>query len=55
VQLQQVANDIRTNVIRAVEDLVGLEVTEVNVTIVDIHLPSDDDADSAEPTKAALR
>ena len=55
VQLQQVANDIRTNVIRAVEDLVGLEVTEVNVTIVDIHLPSDDDAESAEPTKAALR
>ena len=55
VQLQQVANDIRTNVIRAIEDLVGLEVTEVNVTIVYIHLPSDDDADSAEPTKAALR
>ena len=55
VQLQQVANDIRTNVIRAIEDLVGLEVTEVNVTIIDIHLPSDDDADPAEPTKAALR
>ena len=54
VQLQQVANDIRSSVIRAIEDLVGLEVTEVNVTIVDIHLPSDDAAD-AEPSKAALR
>ncbi|TFD59817.1 Asp23/Gls24 family envelope stress response protein [Cryobacterium suzukii] len=53
VQLQQVADDIRSSVIRAIEDLVGLEVTEVNVTIIDIHLPSDD-AD-AEPNKAALR
>ena len=54
VQLQQVADDIRSSVIRAIEDLVGLEVTEVNVTIIDIHLPSDDPAD-AEPSKAALR
>ncbi|WP_104083864.1 Asp23/Gls24 family envelope stress response protein [Cryobacterium sp. Y11] len=54
VQLQQVADDIRSSVIQAIEDLVGLEVTEVNVTIVDIHLPSDDPAD-AEPSKAALR
>ncbi|TFD51857.1 Asp23/Gls24 family envelope stress response protein [Cryobacterium sp. Hh7] len=53
VQLQQVADDIRSSVIRAIEDLVGLEVTEVNVTIVDIHLPSDDA--EAEPSKAALR
>ena len=55
VPLQQVAGDIRSNVIRAIEDLVGLEVTEVNVTIVDIHLPSDDAAAEAEPTKVALR
>jgi len=27
----------------AIEDLVGMEVTEVNVTITDIHVPSDDD------------
>ncbi|TFD87823.1 Asp23/Gls24 family envelope stress response protein [Cryobacterium serini] len=54
VQLQQVADDIRSSVIRAIEDLVGLEVTEVNVTIVDIHLPSDDAAET-EPSKAALR
>jgi uncharacterized alkaline shock family protein YloU len=55
VQLQQVADDIRSSVIRAIEDLVGLEVTEVNVTIIDIHLPSDDAAADAEPNKAALR
>ena len=55
VPLQQVAGEIRSNVIRAIEDLVGLEVTEVNVTIVDIHLPSADAAAEAEPTKVALR
>ncbi len=54
VQLQQVANDIRSSIISAIEDLVGLEVTEVNVAIVDIHLPSDD-VDEAEPTRTALR
>ena len=54
VQLQQVADDIRSSVIRAIEDLVGLKVTEVNVTIVDIHLPSDD-APDAESNKATLR
>jgi len=54
VQLQQVGNDIRSSVIRAIEDLVGLEVTEVNVSIVDVHLPSDDAADT-ETSKAALR
>lgn len=54
VQLQKVANDIRSSIIRAIEELVGLEVTEVNVAIVDIHLPSDDPIE-AEPTKATLR
>ncbi|TFD22811.1 Asp23/Gls24 family envelope stress response protein [Cryobacterium lyxosi] len=55
VQLQQVADDIRSSVIRAIEDLVGLEVTEVNVTIIDIHLPSDEADADAGPSKAALR
>ncbi|SEM86603.1 Asp23/Gls24 family envelope stress response protein [Cryobacterium sp. TMT1-3] len=55
VPLQQVANDIRSNVISAIEDLVGLEVTEVNVTIVDIHLPSDDADAEVEPARTALR
>ena len=45
--LQQVADAARDAVYRAIEDLVGMEVTEVNVTITDIHVPSDDDADAA--------
>ncbi|WP_424465132.1 Asp23/Gls24 family envelope stress response protein [Pseudoclavibacter helvolus] len=51
VSLQDVANGVRADVIRAIESIVGLEVTEVNVTVNDVHLPSDDKADEepAEP------
>ncbi|WP_382308720.1 Asp23/Gls24 family envelope stress response protein [Herbiconiux sp. UC225_62] len=40
--LQDVADGVRSGVIRAIETIVGLEVTEVNVTVNDVHLPSDD-------------
>ncbi|MFB2557387.1 Asp23/Gls24 family envelope stress response protein [Herbiconiux liangxiaofengii] len=40
--LQDVADGVRANIIRAVETIIGLEVTEVNVTVNDVHLPSDD-------------
>lgn len=43
VPLQKVASDVRAALYRTLEDLVGLEVTEVNVTIDDVHIPSDDD------------
>ncbi|GAA3269499.1 Asp23/Gls24 family envelope stress response protein [Paenarthrobacter aurescens] len=47
--LQEVADNARDAVYTAIEDLVGMEVTEVNVTITDIHVPSeDDDADGSE-------
>jgi uncharacterized alkaline shock family protein YloU len=39
--LQQVAEHARDAVIAAIETLVGLDVTEVNVTINDIHLPDE--------------
>ncbi|PPF81549.1 Asp23/Gls24 family envelope stress response protein [Pseudoclavibacter sp. RFBJ3] len=42
VSLQDVADGVRADVIRAVETIVGLEVTEVNVTVNDVHLPSED-------------
>lgn len=47
VSLQQVASDVRAAIYRAMEDLVGMEVTEVNVTINDVHIPSDGDGDDA--------
>ncbi|CAD6008932.1 Asp23/Gls24 family envelope stress response protein [Agreia sp. COWG] len=47
--LQEVADGVRSAVIDAVETIVGMEVTEVNVTVNDVHLPSDDNnADKAE-------
>ncbi|MEV7663842.1 Asp23/Gls24 family envelope stress response protein [Paenarthrobacter sp. NPDC089316] len=46
--LQEVADNARNAVYTAIEDLVGMEVTEVNVTITDIHVPSEDaDAEDA--------
>ncbi|MFB7269710.1 Asp23/Gls24 family envelope stress response protein [Streptomyces sp. NPDC056244] len=38
-----VAADVRTNVISALERMTGLEVVEVNVAVDDIDLPGDED------------
>ncbi|SDS01838.1 Uncharacterized conserved protein YloU, alkaline shock protein (Asp23) family [Brevibacterium siliguriense] len=38
-----VAEAIRRNVIRAVEQGTGLQVVEVNIDVADVHLPEDDD------------
>src|SRR3712207_1008936 len=37
--IHQVAEAVRTNVIRRVENLVGLRITEVNITVNDIFFP----------------
>lgn len=42
VAIHQLAEAIRANVIDAIEKMTGLEVTEVNVTVYDVHLDSDD-------------
>ncbi|MHA7210438.1 Asp23/Gls24 family envelope stress response protein [Arthrobacter sp. MDT1-65] len=42
-----VSNNIRRNIISAVERATGLEVLEVNVTVSDVHLPTDDDSDDS--------
>ena len=43
--IPQVAEQVRDNVIRRVEGITGLTVTEVNVTVNDLHLPGDDEPD----------
>lgn len=48
IGLQKVAADVRSAVVLAVETIVGMEVTAVNVTINDIFTP--DHATDAEPT-----
>lgn len=43
VALQKVADDVRGAIGESMRDLVGLEVAEVNVTVNDVHIPSEDD------------
>ena len=48
VDLQAVASEVRASIIRAIEQFVGMEVTEVNVTVSDVFIPSDDEDQNAE-------
>ena len=43
--IQDLASAVRRNVTKAVERMTGLEVTEINISVDDIHLPGDDDSD----------
>ncbi|PZF60247.1 Asp23/Gls24 family envelope stress response protein [Curtobacterium sp. MCBD17_034] len=45
--LQAVADGVRTAVAGAIEDYVGLQVTEVNVKVTDVHIPTADDEQQA--------
>lgn len=51
VAIADLAVGVRRNVISSIERMTGLEVTEVNISVADIHLPEDDqdddDTDSA--------
>ncbi|MHA6803672.1 Asp23/Gls24 family envelope stress response protein [Salinifilum ghardaiensis] len=42
----EIARAIRRNVIGALEQMTGLEVVEVNINVVDLHLPGDDEEGS---------
>lgn len=48
----EVGNAIRRNIIDQVESTTGLEVIEVNVNVVDVHLPSDGSAAEAESARS---
>jgi len=43
VAIADLASAVRRNVIASVERMTGLEVTEVNLEISDVHLPDEDD------------
>ena len=55
VSIVEVGNAIRRNVIEQVEGTAGLEVVEVNVNVVDVHLPEDDDDDTATRNTTTTR
>jgi uncharacterized alkaline shock family protein YloU len=50
VAITDLARAIRRNVIGALERMTGLEVVEVNVSVNDVHLPSDDDGEERAPS-----
>ena len=49
--IAEVARSIRRNVISTIEGMTGLQVTEVNIAVNDIHLPSDDSGQQQEPAR----
>lgn len=48
VPITDVAQDVRENVIGAVERMTGLEVVEVNIAVSDVKLPDEDDEDEPQ-------
>jgi uncharacterized alkaline shock family protein YloU len=57
VGIADLAQGVRRNVISAVERMTGLEVTEVNIAVSDIHLDGEDDTttDVAEPVERRVQ
>jgi len=51
VDLQQVADEVRSSVTDAISQVVGMEVTEVNVTVSDVYIPSEDDNDDTNDSR----
>lgn len=48
VSIPDLAAGVRRNVIGAIEKMCGLEVTEVNISVDDIHLPGEKDDSESE-------
>ena len=48
VAIADLAASVRRNVITSIERMTGLQVTEVNISVADIHLPEDDQDDAAD-------
>jgi uncharacterized alkaline shock family protein YloU len=49
--IPQVSNQVRENVVRRIEGITGLSVTEVNVTVNDLYFPGDDVEQPPEPPR----
>jgi uncharacterized alkaline shock family protein YloU len=49
--IAEIARSVRRNVVNAVEGMTGLQVTEVNIAVNDIHLPTDHEGQQREPAR----
>lgn len=54
VAIHQLADAIRENISSAIERMTGLEVTEVNVTVHDVHFDFEDEDDNKEAEQQQL-
>ncbi|WP_410608662.1 Asp23/Gls24 family envelope stress response protein [Amycolatopsis sp. lyj-109] len=43
VAIAELARSVRRTVVTAIEQMTGLQVVEVNITVTDVHLPGDDE------------
>jgi uncharacterized alkaline shock family protein YloU len=48
VAIADLASGVRRNVISSIERMTGLQVTEVNIAVADVHLPEDDQDDDPD-------
>ncbi|MBB4687441.1 Asp23/Gls24 family envelope stress response protein [Amycolatopsis jiangsuensis] len=48
VPIAELARQVRRNVIGAIEQMTGLEVVEVNITVGDVYLPSDEEPQATD-------
>ena len=55
VAIADLAAGIRRNVIAAIEKMTGLEVTEVNITVNDVHVEDDSDDDTSTDSSRPAR
>ena len=51
VEIGELTKAIRRNVINAIERMTALEVTEVNITVGDVHVEGDDDKDDDDSAR----
>jgi uncharacterized alkaline shock family protein YloU len=53
VAIAELGRSIQRNVKQAVERMTGLRVVEVNIAVDDVYLPTDDNQDTAAPSRVA--
>ncbi|GGF50245.1 hypothetical protein GCM10011519_25270 [Marmoricola endophyticus] len=53
--LADLAGEIRASIIAALEEMTGLEVTEVNIEIQDVHLSTPEEEAEAEPAQPRVQ
>jgi uncharacterized alkaline shock family protein YloU len=51
--LTAVASAVRTAIADAIEQLVGMDVAEINVTVTDVHIPGDDDDQATQAPRVS--